>query len=135
MEQLREENHKLTLKLENLKKTHATECEYLREEADLKDKEFRVQVAKLRDEAKSREELKNEKLNALTEELNSLREEHDSALHQIEKLRSQVEIVKSAKSAGSCSTYSEYEGLKETNRFGCCTGPLRNLSGGIHWHC
>lgn len=115
-EHLREELHKLTLKINSLVKSHSTELDFIREEHEIEKKALQQNIAKLHDEYKTRELLKTEKNAALTEEINSLREEHEQALEQVEKYRTQVEILKNAKSAGAASSYSDYEGLKESNK-------------------
>ncbi|CAL8069996.1 unnamed protein product [Orchesella dallaii] len=117
MEQLKEENHKLLLKIENLKKSHATEVEFLKEELELKEKDVKSALQKVRDEAKAKENLKNEKISSLTEEMTIAREENETQGKEIEQLRTQVEILKRVKSGGAgTSNYSDYEGLKESQR-------------------
>lgn len=115
-EHLREEVHKLSLKIDSLRKTHSTELDFIREEHEIEKNTLQQTLTKLHDEYKSREFLKTEKNAALTEEINSLREEHEQTLEQVEKFRTQVEILKNAKSAGAASSYSDYEGLKESNK-------------------
>jgi hypothetical protein len=55
LEELREENHRLNLRLEHLKQTSTSELDYLREELALKDREHKEQLEKLGQDAKSRE--------------------------------------------------------------------------------
>lgn len=55
LEELREENHRLNLRLESARQTSSVELDFLRDELQLKEREYKEHVDKLLVDARSKE--------------------------------------------------------------------------------
>jgi len=115
LEELKEKNHILHLKIETLKQNHATEVDYLKYEIQVKVTEAKSHEERLKAEWRLKEKDLVERNSSLVEEIHQLRDSSHVQKGQMEQLQRTLDHYKTVQVDRNCRT-EQYETLRKNLR-------------------